>query len=437
MTARALAAALALAPALAAPAEPAPARTVTLEEALRDLDAQSPTLAQARGRVEEAAGLARQALAPALPTLGAAGSYTRNSDEAVAPLGRIAALLGGPAGPDLVIQPREVLAASATLRLPLVSPVAWAEAAAAHSSERAARAGVDAARSQLRTAVVQAAWAARAAEEAVAATERAVASAQDQADLAQRALDAGTGVPLAVLQARTEVVKRRSDLARAGADLERARLAAGVLLGRAEPVRVPLADPPPPPAADADALAGEALGRRPELRATAAQLEAAGRQLTAARLRLLPQLSASCSVFAQDVALPTGQKEGWRLGLELSWSLYDGGARYGRARAAEGALAVARAGEDAQRLRIAQEVQDAARAVAVAAERLRLAEEQVGLAAEAAATARRGFAAGIVGSLDVLDANDRLFQAEVALAEARARLGAAAAELDRAAGRGA
>lgn len=57
------------------------------------------------------------------------------------------------------------------------------------------------------------------------------------------------------------------------------------------------------------------------------------------------------------------------------------------------------------------------------------------LAGEAAATARRGFAAGISSSLNVLDANDRLYQSEVGLADARARLGIALAVLDRAAGR--
>jgi outer membrane protein TolC len=73
--------------------------------------------------------------------------------------------------------------------------------------------------------------------------------------------------------------------------------------------------------------------------------------------------------------------------------------------------------------------------VAVAAERLRLAESQRRLAADAAGSARRSFEAGVASSLDVLDAEDRLYAAEIALAGARARLGLAWAALDRAAGR--
>ncbi|HEX8908218.1 MAG TPA: TolC family protein, partial [Anaeromyxobacteraceae bacterium] len=190
-----------------------------------------------------------------------------------------------------------------------------------------------------------------------------------------------------------------------------------------------------PAALDARALAEEATGRRPETRALAAQVEGAERQLTSARLRILPQVSASGSAFAQSVPLPTGKEEGWRVTVDLTWPLYDGGLRYGKARQAQGALAEASAALEAQRVAIAQEVQDAVRDVGLAEERLGLAVEQARLAGEAAATARRGFAGGVASSLDVLDANDRLFQSEVGLADARARLGIALAALDRAVGR--
>jgi outer membrane protein TolC len=121
--------------------------------------------------------------------------------------------------------------------------------------------------------------------------------------------------------------------------------------------------------------------------------------------------------------------------VDLVWPLYDGGFRYGKLRQAQAQLSSARAGEEAQRLAVLQEVVDASRDVAVAQERLRLAESQRRLAADAAASARRGFEAGVASSLDVIDANDRLYLADVGLADARARLAQAAVGLDRAAGR--
>jgi outer membrane protein TolC len=427
----------ALALSLAAASAASSPRTLPLPDALAELDRQSLTLSQARSRVEEAAGVTRQALSAALPTLTASGNYTRNSDSARAPIGTLLSTLNPAAPPvqDLVIQPLEVFSAAGSVRVPLVAPSAWADVGAARSAEAAAGASAEATRLQLRAALVQAAWGASAWLDIVAATERAVASADEQAQLAERAVAAGTGVPLSVLQARTEAVKRRSDLTRVRADLARSELALGVLLGRAEPVRIPLPHAAAPPALDEAALEQEGLTRRPELRAQAAQLEAAERQLTSARLRLLPVVSASATVFVQDQPLPTARRDGWRVTVDLAWPIYDGGFRYGRARQAAGAAAEARAAGEAQRIAVVQEVEDAARDVGVAVERVRLGDEQVQLANEAAATARRGFGAGLSSSLDVLDANDRLFQSEVTLADARARLGIALAALDRAAGR--
>ncbi|HYQ80456.1 MAG TPA: TolC family protein, partial [Anaeromyxobacteraceae bacterium] len=200
-------------------------------------------------------------------------------------------------------------------------------------------------------------------------------------------------------------------------------------------VRVTLPTDSPAASLDAEGLAGEALSLRPELRARTAQVLAAENQLDSARWRWAPQISASGSLFAQNVPYPTGHQDGWRVTVDLVWPLYDGGYRYGKASEARAALAGAEAARDLTRLQVGQEVQDAVRDVTVAGERVRLGERQQEAAAEAAASARRSFAAGVAGSIDVVDANDRLFQAEVGLADARARLGTARVALDRAVGR--
>jgi outer membrane protein TolC len=138
----------------------------------------------------------------------------------------------------------------------------------------------------------------------------------------------------------------------------------------------------------------------------------------------------------QDVPYPTQETYAWRAMVELSWTLYDGGFRYGKRREAEAALARTRAAAEAERLAVIQEVSDAVRELEVTRESLRLAEKQRALAADAAGTARRSFDAGIGSSLDVIDANDRLFLAEAGLAQARARLAAARIALARALGDG-
>jgi outer membrane protein TolC len=406
---------------------------LSLADALAELERANPTLAQARGRADEARGVVRQAWAALLPTLTAQGSYVRNSDQAVL---QLPAALGPPLGGRTVnIQPLESFSAQGAARLPILAPSAWFDAAAAHDGARASRASLEAARRNLRAAFTQAAHASRAAEELVAASESAVASALELERSAARKVAAGTAAPLDRLRAETERTRRESDLAQARANLDRSRLALGVLLGRERPVRVRVPDPAPAGSPPAEDLASAALAARPEVAAQRAQVGAAEAQVRSAWARLAPQLSASAAYFVSDVALVTGEKEGWRATVDLTWPLFDGGFRYGKRRQAEAQLDSARAGEEAQRLAVLQEVKDATRDVSVAGERLRLAESQRQLAADAAGTARRGFEAGVASSLDVIDANDRLYAAEVGLADARARLAQAAVALDRAAGR--
>jgi len=409
---------------------------LTLADALAELDHRSLALAQARSRADEASALTRQSVAALLPTLSAQATYLRNSDAAVF---AIPAAPGAPAGPPRVIQPLESTTVTGSARVPLVVPNAWFDLAAARDSARGAGRSADAARLALRIGFAQAAYLSAAAEETVGASDRAVTNAAELVRSAERRVAAGTAAPLDALKARTELVRRESDLVGARAGLARSLLALGVLLGREGPLRVtvPPVDATPAPELEEPgaALWGEALGHRPEIAAEQARVRAAEAGVRSAWARLAPQLSASGAVFSSDEPFPTGEKDGWRATIDLTWALYDGGFRYGKRRQADAQLAGARAGAEAQRLAVLQEVEDARRDLAVARERLRLAETQVRLAGDTAASARRSFEAGVASSLDVIDANDRLYGAETGLADARARLAQARLDLARALGR--
>jgi outer membrane protein TolC len=406
-------------------------RTLSLDDALTELDGQNLSLVQARARADQAAATARQSQAALLPTLVASGTYTRNSDEARMPPNPIV-----PSG--IVMQPLEAFAATGTLRVPLIVPTAWFDVATAREGVKAAQASAGAIRAQLRTGLAQAAYGATAIQEVVTASERAVATATEHARSAERRVKAGTSPPLDSLRAQAELVRRESDLARARADLGRADLALGVLLGRAEKVRVtvpPTPDSIAPQTVNAAEVDG-ALARRPEMAAQRAQVDAARAQMRSAWARFAPQLFATGSVFASDTPYITGKKDGWRVMLDLTWPLYDGGLRYGKKQHAEATIADANAGASAQRLLVIQQIEDASRDLEVARERLRLGQTQQKLASDAAASAQRSFDAGVASSLDTLDANDRLYQADVGLADARARLAQAVLSLDQALGHG-
>jgi outer membrane protein TolC len=206
----------------------------------------------------------------------------------------------------------------------------------------------------------------------------------------------------------------------------------GVLLGKAERVRVtaPIETSAEPPKVSTEA----AFEHRAELKVVEAQQAAGESMRKSANSRFLPQLSATGSIFASDEPYPTGDKTGWRVAVELTIPLYDGGFRYGKRREADAAIALANTQAAQKRLQIRQEIADAEREIRVADERLRLAETRAQLARDAAASAQRSFTVGLTSSLDVLDANDKLFQAEVALAAERAKKAQARIELARARG---
>jgi outer membrane protein TolC len=431
---------LALAPAdVPAPPPPAPDTTrlrgmpqvvaMTLPEALAELDRQNPTLEEARARARAALGVVKQATAPLLPTLQVGGGYFYNNASVI-----ITAPQGG-AIERIYIQPLDAWQGLGAVRVPLVVPEAWFSAAAARDAALAAAESSDATRLTVRAALVQAAWTAWAGDEIVAASERAVANARSQADSAKRLLGGGMGTPLSVLQAEPSATRRESDLVQARSDRSRARIAVGVLLGRPDPVAIVM---PPLPAAttyDVEALFQEAVEHRPELRAQAAVTRSYEKQKSSALWRLAPTISASGSGQGQTVPYPTGDQWGWRVSVDLTWTLYDGGFRYGKADQADAQAAESRAAEQGTRLQVLQEVQNAARDVEVARQRLALARSERDTADAAAASARRGFGEGLTSSLDVLSANEILYGAEVQVAGASARLGGALAALDRAVGR--
>ncbi len=395
-------------------------RALKLDEALALVDTQNPELGEQRARVERAEAVARQALSALLPIVKATGNYTLNNQEAgvVSPAGA------------LVIQPKDAFTASASLQVPLFAGHAYWDIARARELGRAESARLDAQRQRLRGAVVRTAWLVQSARSVVQVAERGVTSANEHLESARRAEAAGTSTPLAVLQAKSDLARRTGELTEARAGVERAELALGTLLGRAEPVQVAL----PPLAeegssADLTALIDASLAARPEVAMRSHEQRASEHGVTSSSFRFLPVLSGSFAAFASDEPYVTGEQQGWRAGLELSWTLYDGEYRYGKRQEAQAEHAQAQAADKGTRLAIAREVQDAAIAVRVARDRVAAGTDESQAADEAAAAAQRSFAAGQASSLEVIDALDRQTQAAVGLERARAELGVALADL--------
>jgi outer membrane protein TolC len=419
---------------------------LTLDEALQRLTSDAPAYQQARARAESARGLARQSAAAWLPIVVANGSYTRNDNEVIldfsesmAPLEQMFADLApmiqqfdpdfvAPDFPDtepVVIQPLDVWNANATVRVPLLAPSAWADTRSAYRGARGAEASVAEIRQELELGLISAAASVEAASGLVEAAQQAVGVSQAHLDSTRVAVAVGTATQVDVLAAEADVARRRSELVQAEASLAKGQDGLGALLGIDGPARVTLPEGNPP---------AHAAQPRPALTASQAQIDSARARVSSAWWRHVPTVSATATGLLASVPFPTGNEWAYRLGVEASWTLYDGGLRYGRLHQARADLAAANAFHTQEELRMSRELRDAQRDLDVAKEQLVLAEEQAKLAREAASVAQRGLEAGTTSPLQARDVESQAFSADVGVVAARARLRIAWATWQRAQG---
>ena len=179
---------------------------------------------------------------------------------------------------------------------------------------------------------------------------------------------------------------------------------------------------------------------RPERRALQFRIAAADERATAASAGTLPLLTA---LGGYDMARPNPRifpiqeswKPSWDVGINVRWSLFDGG----RARAEIAEAAASRRAIEA-RLRdfdagVEVEVRQRAAELKSATAAIDAASVEVRAATEARRVIADRFSAGVATNTDVLNAQTMMLQAELDLTRARANAELAAARLQRALGR--
>lgn len=431
---------------IVAPARAEEPETLTLAQALARLDAQNPTLAGARGRLDEAEALRVQAISGLLPTVTGVGNYTRNNAEvkldlsALGDLLDLASTLSGEEidssniPSDLILQPLEAFSASGVVKVPLLVPSAWFGVTA---SARGIDAASDAARAttlSLQAALVTACWAEASAESLTQVAQASAERARKHAALVDTMTKAGVATQLASLQASAEAARHEQDALSAQAVLDRARVAVGVLVGTAHPVVVTLPEETTSEPDDLASLTDAALSHRPEVAAADAQVAAIKAQVLSTELGALPTVSGSFTASASTVEYPTGDDTAWKATVDLTWPLVAGGARIGRLQQLHAQLDQAEAAAAAQRLTVSQEVENALADLRVATSKRHLAATQRELAESAMTVAETSWRAGTLSESDLLDASDRLDQARYNEVDAQARLAMATVALQKARG---
>lgn len=438
----------ALAAAQETPAGPEPPRQVlrlTADEAVARAIAASPRLARLSALETAAEAQARGARAERWPQVELGAGYARRSE---VPELAIFAPTSDPARPveRIVVFPniQDNWRLRAGLALPLVTfgriggqiEAAEQGRAAAGEDLRAGRADLALETRSAYWSLVTARESERVHQQAIRAYEAHLADARNR----ERFGMAASNEVLAV-----EVERDRSELdrlrAEAAADLAEANLQrllalpAATRVEPAEPLQAGVVLRP-----DVEALVAEAHAGRPERRALAARVAAAGAAASAERGARLPQVALtggySYANPNRDIVPPTSTWEDtWDIGVGVAWSVFDGGKRSaGEARARAQADAV-RAQLDELDRAIRLEVTQRALELRTAEARLAVAERSVVSAAESRRVAADRYREGVIPSSELLDAELAQERAALARTEALATLRLAAAGLDRAVGR--
>jgi outer membrane protein TolC len=319
-----------------------------------------------------------------------------------------------------------------TLRQPLVDPSSWPLYAQARHTLDSEREG---SKQDLRSLGFDAARAfleALASEQVLAAAKSRLDRAQANLDDAKARAEAGlastndaTRTALDVASAARDVAQRQGSVQRAYLDLE---LVVGQVVGGpltapngADRVQAMLAQ-------GQESLVRSAPDRRPDIRSLRARADAARSGSEEPYYRLAPTLDATAGLSGTPDGAP-GRTYGGSIGLELVWPIFDAGARYADMKQRSAQASDARYEETLQRRTALNEVRAAIIAFNTARAAFRIAGDALTAARQNSEETTVLYRQGLARSIELTDANGRLFDAEVELVASRLALEQACIEL--------
>jgi outer membrane protein len=411
---------------------------ITLEQAqARALEA-SHRLAESRARQRVAEAVVDAREAAQRPNVTAAGGYTRTNHVAEF-------IVPTPSGLPGVLYPD--VPDNFRTRLDLQWPIysggrtdALERAARAEASAAAAETSV--AQADLRLEVARAFWAVVTAEATVRVLEEGVARAQAHVSDVRERLRVGLVPPNEVSSAEAQASRQRvllieSETQRAVALADLGRLAGADIGEVLSPQALLEADPEP--STSIDTAIALARGARAERTALQHRVEAANEQRNAALAGRRPSVAVAGGI---DYARPNPRifpradrwDDSWDIGVNVNWSLWDGGRTAADAAQASGLA-------EAVRHRLAEfdsvlgvEVRQRSLEISAGRAAVAAADDGVRAAGEAERVVSERFRAGVISQIEVLDAQLALLQAQLDRTRALANVRLAEARLARAIG---
>ncbi|MFU8804033.1 MAG: TolC family protein [Bradymonadaceae bacterium] len=381
---------------------------IELFEALERVQTHNEDWEIARLQIDRSRAARREALAALLPQLSVSGSVTRNLGDEVAIEGR-------------VIRQQYDWGVSALASVTLFDGPRYPQLAQADSMIELAEAETRWRHHILTLEAEQAFY-------TLAATQREVEIAQVAVELrdaylqqAQALLEAGMAISLDVARARTQVLEARQVLLEAEAARGNASDSLSVLLGY-EPttrLRAQLAEFEELEA-PTDAVLTE-LPERDDFIAQQRLIDASYHARRAIWWGILPRVDFRLTGTQGPASLFNPEGRNVAATVAFSWLLYDGGARYARMDAAQAQILERELALDRNVRMASAEMTRALREWQTAVEAIDVAQDQIETAMEAYEITRARFDSGLATSLEVTDASQALFRAELGLNQVRLR----------------
>ena len=365
-----------------------------------------------------------------LPTITSTGTYQRRAYE-------VKRLVGDT---EVVIQRYNGLSETLGLNLTLFDARSLTTLSAVRSQRNADVAAATESRRQLAFEVGQAFLATLGTAQVQEASNRRLAFARQSLEAAKARYAAGLTSINDVTRAELEYATAEVGVTQVKGQVETSVLQLGYLLDAPEAVRGPLVVPEflieaaVAEAANSEALVEEALARRLDV-GSLRWLASSQRALAKVpMLGWLPSLSASGQYRMTNEASFNNRTWNWNVGATLSWTLFDGLARFADQKERKALARLADLDVQAATRRVDVEVREAL--VSLDNQRASLKQASVAhdVAKKNAAETAELYRQGLASALEVADANVSLFEAEVGLVQERYGLGVAFLNLEAALG---
>lgn len=421
------------------------APVLTLQEVLAHAERPDGNLdlVQLREQLEQANNAVQRAWSNLLPQVTAAFTYTRYSHEAIIPFPDFTAgFVEGPGGAmvparilDLEVQKQDQFAAVGQVAFPILAMPAYFGIAAANKGVEATQQQITFARNELILAITQAYYGAVASRRLIEVAYQQVQAQHEQERVARARFEVGEVPKVGWLRAAVARSQAEQDLVRAKNAFSSAKHAIAQLTGIEEPFDVVMPKTVPPPEGSVEDLLRVGLENRKDLKAARAQEELADRLVKSAWWQFAPVLSAQGQFIWANVAGFTGTNTSWNVQLVASLNIFDGLRRYADLDDARSARRQAEANRKNLAREVVRDIKTSLLDLESARANLAKARAQVELASENADLVRSQYDAGVATYLDVTDALNARFAAEVNAVTEELNVQVASLRLARAIGR--